>query len=587
MKKSQFFASVSSASSLSFKGISGSVVLLSVALLASCKDDDNNDPQPKEVDPTVAAQYYTGGELGTSFLVSSSAYEQPTPVVDKMGLSRIFLRGEKMFEKPFTANHLGGEREGLGPLYLRTSCLHCHPGYGHGQSQPDGMFHTNEVGNGYLLVVYNPDNDAYVTWLAGMPQGHAVAPFKSPLDESKIALTWHDYTDHWNNTFPDGETYSLRYPEVELPREAVYVINQGYEDATTNHYEVRLESTIGIYGTGLLDAIPDDSITAQWAKEENAFKRGFIKDFRTGWFADGQWQADGGAYYTNKVQGDGSPHVRRYTYAMSRGPLMDAAGTNAIWNITNVTRSDRRYHYLDLNGKIYATYASKDPEVQAGFPDYIRQVTTAEEHPEFFTANVEENIFNYLTSKNLPAEMSDDDYIAFAVWHRGLAVPAARNIEDDDIQEGRRLFTQIGCAQCHRPSWTTGDDEVYDPNLFTVQDAKSPYFGKTLASLMPRYPKQTIWPYTDMVQHKLYMKNDIRTGWCRTTPLWGRGLHQTCSGSPYADRLHDCRARNVVEAIMWHAANEGGTSDATRAVEGFRNLSKEERAKLVAFVDAI
>ena len=97
MKKSQFFASVSSSSSLAFKGISGSVVLLSVALFAACKDDDNNDPQPKEVDPTVAAQYYTGGELGTSFLVSSSAYEQPTPVVDKMGLSRIVLRGEKMY----------------------------------------------------------------------------------------------------------------------------------------------------------------------------------------------------------------------------------------------------------------------------------------------------------------------------------------------------------------------------------------------------------------------------------------------------------------------------------------------------------
>ena len=30
---------------------------------------------------------------------------------------------------------------------------------------------------------------------------------------------------------------------------------------------------------------------------------------------------------------------------------------------------------------------------------------------------------------------------------------------------------------------------------------------------MPRYPYQTIWPYTDMVQHKLCMENDIRTGW--------------------------------------------------------------------------
>ena len=51
--------------------------------------------------------------------------------------------------------------------------------------------------------------------------------------------------------------------------------------------------------------------------------------------------------------------------ALTRGPIMDGAGANAIWNITNVTRSDRKSHYLDLNGTIYADYASKDPEAQA------------------------------------------------------------------------------------------------------------------------------------------------------------------------------------------------------------------------------
>ena len=87
-----------------------------------------------------------------------------------------------------------------------------------------------------------------------------------------------------------------------------------------------------------------------------------------------------------------------------------------------------------------------------------------------------------------------------------------------------------------------------------------------------------------MIQHKLHMQNDIRTGWCRTTPLWGRGLHQTCTGSQYADRLHDCRARNVIEAIMWHG---NSMSDARRSVEKFRNLSKADRDAIVEFIDAI
>ena len=80
------------------------------------------------------------------------------------------------------------------------------------------------------------------------------------------------------------------------------------------------------------------------------------------------------------------------------------------------------------------------------------------------------------------------------------------------------------------------------------------------------------------------MVNDIRTGWCRTTPLWGRGLHQLCTGATYADRLHDCRARNVIESIMWHG---NAQSDARRSVEQFRNLSKADRDAIVEFINAI
>lgn len=554
--------------------------LSALFILPACSDDENIDT-PEVEDPTIAEQFFAGGELGTSFISTSKAFEQPAPAVVQNGLFQSFNRGEKMFEKPFTANNNGGEREGLGPLYVRSSCLHCHPGYGHGKSQPNGSFNSVDVGNGYLLVVYNPANNAYVTWLAGMPQTHAIAPFKDPIDESKITLRWNEFTDEWGNKFPDGESYSLRYPDVEIPREAVYVINQGYEDATTSGYEVRLESTLGIYGSGLLDAISDEDIIAQYKQE---FADGYMTNgFNPAYFSDGEYKG----YYANSKQGDGTKKVRRFTYAISRGPLLDGAGANAIWNITNVTRSDRRYHYLDLDGKIYATYASKDPEVQKDFPDYIVKISNAEEHPEWFTANVEDNIFNYLTSTSLDSEMSDDDYVDLMVWHRGLAVPAARNIDDKNIQNGKKKFEEIGCAYCHRSNWTTGKDEVYDPNLFAVKDKESKYKDKLLSALMPRYPNQKIWPYTDLVQHKLFMKNDIRTGWCRTTALWGRGLHQLCTGSEYADRLHDCRARNVIEAIMWHATNQGGTSDAYYSVKKFRELPKQDRDDICAFVDAI
>ena len=503
--------------------------------------------------------------MGTSYLQTTTAFEQPTAVVEE-NFFESFKRGEQLFEKSFNSNN-EGVRHGLGPLYIRTSCMHCHPGYGHGKSQNNGKFNTNEIGNGYLLVVYNPATNAYVSWLSGMPQTKAVAPFKAPLDESQISITWHEYTDAFGNKFADGETYQLRYPEVTIPKSAIYVANRGYE---VGDYEVRLESTIGIYGTGLLDAISDDDLKAQYVQEE---KDGYLPNgLNPNIFANGDWTGQ----YANTAQGgDGTKYPYRYTYALSRGPLQDAAGANAFWNITNVTRSDRRFHYLDAAGS-YATYASQDPDIQAGFPEYIAKVSTAEEHPEWFTDNVADNIYNYLTSKNLPVEVSDQDYIDLMVWHRGLAVPAARNVDDETVVRGKELFSEIGCAYCHKPSWTTGEDEIRDPARF---------FTGERANLLPRYPNQKIWPYTDMVQHKLHMVNDIRTGWCRTTPLWGRGLHQRCTGAEYADRLHDCRARTTMEAIMWHGTSE--QSDAYYTVEKFRELSKEDRDAIVKFIDSI
>jgi hypothetical protein len=530
--------------------------------LAACSEDSITDT-PAPFDGGVPEWYYAGGELGTTLLSTTNAFEQPAPAVEQQGFYQSFKNGEALFEKPFMTNQQG-VRSGLGPVYIRTSCTHCHPNYGHGMRVPEGAFNTTEIGNGCLLVVYDPVTEAYVPWLAGMPQSHAVAPFKAPLDEPKIKVHWVEATDEWGNRFDDGETYSLQYPEVTMPEDAIYVVRRGYE--LPGRYAVKLESTIGIYGTGLLDAIREEDILAQYRKEETD---GYMPNgLNPAFYRDGAWNS----MYANSLQGDGTKYVRRFTYALSRGPLQDAAGANAIWNITNVTRSDRRYHYLDAAGT-YVKYSAADPEVQAGFDEYVKRIDPAGKHPEYREGTMEQRITAYLTDKSLDVEMSDDEYTDLMVWHRGLAVPAVRDIDDPDVLRGRELFSEIGCDYCHRPSWTTGPDDIVDPAKFFKGDE------------LPRFPNQKIWPYTDMVQHKLLMANDIRGGWCRTTPLWGRGLHQKVTGSATADRMHDCRARNAMEAIMWHGYAPG--SDARHSIELFRKLPKSDRDAIIRFVDAI
>ena len=520
----------------------------------------------------TAEEWYPGGQLGTT---EKASYSAATPaVVNIAGMESDFNTGEDFFEHLYTFEQ--EPRKGLGPAWVRNSCIACHPSYGHGKRQTE--YRANQIGNGYLLVIYHPDNNSYISEVTGMPQTQAAAPFKAPIDESLISIEWKTVTAMESGLpmqFEDEGGYSLIYPEVRIPQEAFNT------NPKPSNYDVRLESTIGIYGTALLDAISDEDIEAQWKSESR-----FVTLNPAMWDNDAKTFKPA-AYYSAKYNDTGKHHgdhgpLKRFTYAMTRGSLQDGAGSNAIWNITNVSRSDRNWLYTT---SAWAQAMSEDPDVIAS----IKADPSSPYYADGSEAKIADAVRNLLDPSTnqfdnqwhkFAPEMNDKQYYQFMVWHRGLAVPAARNLNSSDVQRGKELFSQIGCAQCHRPSWTTGSDDMWiDASIKAY--AKS--IGKDANQLLPRYPGQTIWPYTDMVQHRLFMMNDIRTGWCRTTPLWGRGLSRRLTGAD--DRLHDCRARTVVEAIMWHGYSK--QSDAYRATEKFYHLKKADRDAVVKFIESI
>ena len=251
-------------------------LLLGAMAIASCSDDTSDALSWEIGDGTkidYPEDYFTGGQLGTTTNNSSTAYKQPSQAVENAGMVTAFNEGEYLFEKDFNTNTTGAFR-GLGPVYVRPGCNYCHPGYGHGARQ--NAYSATQERNGYLLVIYDKQTNAYIRSVAGMPQTAAVKPFKAPIDESQIQIAWKHYTDEWGNKFDDGETYDLTYPDVTIPASAyyapVYVQRNGKDvEIPASEYDdniaIRLESTIGIYGTGLLDAITDEDITAQWQAE--------------------------------------------------------------------------------------------------------------------------------------------------------------------------------------------------------------------------------------------------------------------------------------------------------------------------------
>ena len=584
------------------KNISKLVVagLLSVPMLTACHDDDNVDlgsltPESnafgKANDTFTAEEWYPGGQLGTT---EKASYSAAAPAVENIvGMEEDFNTGEDFFEHLYTFEQ--APRKGLGPAWVRNGCIACHPSYGHGKRQTE--YRANQIGNGYLLVIYHPSNNAYISEVTGMPQTQAMSPFKAPIDETQISIEWPEVKEMESGLpmkFADGETYSLIYPVVRIPQSAFNT------NPKPTEYDVRLESTIGLYGTGLLDALDDEDIEEQWRKEAP-----YVELNPAMWDKEAN-AFKAGAYYsapyndTGKFHGGHGP-LKKFTYAMTRGSLQDGAGANAIWNITNVTRSDRHWLYTT---PAWAKAQSEDSEVI----DYIKRHGAAESsilHP-YYADGTDEGIaervneilscssiakketFDKYLFKGAPyngeEEMTDRQYYQFMVWHRGLAVPAARNLDDPDVKRGKKLFTEMGCAQCHRPSWKTGADNMWvDASVKAYADANGLAKDGDYTKLLPKFPNQTIWPYTDMVQHRLFMINDIRTGWCRTTPLWGRGLSRQLTGAD--DRLHDCRARTVLEAIMWHGYSK--QSDAYDSTVRFYNLPKADRDAVVKFIESI
>jgi CxxC motif-containing protein (DUF1111 family) len=153
------------------------------------------------------------------------------------------------------------------------------------------------------------------------------------------------------------------------------------------------------------------------------------------------------------------------------------------------------------------------------------------------------------------------DLVTF--YARNLGVPERRNIADPTVLRGKELFYSLNCTGCHTPKFVTARLEGQPEQSF-----------------------QLIWPYTDLLLHDMgpgladNRPEGRATGreW-KTPPLWGIGMTAQTSG--HGDFLHDGRARNILEAILWHGGEAQGPRDGVVA------LPKADRDALVAYLESL
>ncbi len=160
-------------------------------------------------------------------------------------------------------------------------------------------------------------------------------------------------------------------------------------------------------------------------------------------------------------------------------------------------------------------------------------------------------------------EIDDDDLLKVALYLASLAVPAQRDHDAEPVAQGELVFNELGCNSCHTATHETG-----------------------IHPTIPALSRQTIHPFTDLLLHDMGEgladgKPDFQaTGreW-RTPPLWGIGMFEVVNKHSYY--LHDGRARNLEEAILWH----GGEAEASR--DAFTQLPAQERESLLAFLKSL
>lgn len=172
-------------------------------------------------------------------------------------------------------------------------------------------------------------------------------------------------------------------------------------------------------------------------------------------------------------------------------------------------------------------------------------------------------------------DASTQDMEDVDLYMQGNGVPARRNVNDETVKKGEQMFYQAKCHLCHV---TTLHTKIGGSVL--LNGTRLPWLGG-----------QTIHPYSDFLLHDMGseicgvgLNDNYQSGlamgneW-RTTPLWGIGLQKVVNGHTYF--LHDGRARNFVEAIMWH----GGEGEASKNL--FKNMKKEERDALIKFLESL
>lgn len=447
-----------------------------------------------------------GGAGTVRKLINPDIFSHPAANLDFEGRQE-FMVGNGLFRKDWVSSPSSTQAsDGLGPLFNARSCQGCHVKDGRG-----------------TVPGFDPlERSDAVALLVRLSLPESAEDARRRLDQGEVASLPDPVYGHQLQPFAvpglraEGQIkidYSripvaLNGGETAILMDPAYSVeNLGYGPM---HPDVRLSPRLAppMLGLGLLEAIHQDDILAHAEDDHGdgiSGRPNWIRDARSGELVLGRFNWKAGQ------------------------PTVEHQSANAFSGDMGLSTPMFPSHYGDC------TPSQKDCHAMPH---------GAQPH---------------LGEHEVPARLMD----FVTVYSQNLALPQRRDVGDERVLAGKKLFYESNCIGCHVPKYVTRRDAA-----------------------RPEHRFQLIWPYTDLLLHD--MGSGLADGqdeggaggreW-RTPPLWGIGLTKTVN--PNATWLHDGRARTLLEAILWH----GGEAQAAR--DRVVAMTPEQRADLIRFLESL
>jgi CxxC motif-containing protein (DUF1111 family) len=464
-------------------------------------------------------------------LTGTPAATEPGPDNDKEALAQ----GKELFTREWIAgdrrSHAG---DGLGPVYNAQSCAACHRlgGIGGaGNNETNVSLVTAFVGavsEGPIVIngAFLPEPslslaEARKKVVVGKPDHQVELEIPSQEELAKIHPALRTQTSFALHRFGVGPEFAAWQASI-FPKDKTETERFNTQDSNPRHTKsigpsklTLIESkrnTPPLFGAGLIDAIPDkvlDEVAAEQAKASGDAPR-----------SSGATKL--GFFEMQPVRG----RVAR---------LKDGRAGRFGWKASVASLHE-------------FTLQACSSELGLEVPGFARAA------PPWKSDYKAPGI-------DLTREQCDTLTRFVASLPRPGVRPADSTEQAGAIERGRQLFTNVGCAVCHRPKLGDVDGiysdlllhdmgrELSDSGSYTVLE---PEIASADRSRQPRAANEREW---------------------RTPPLWGLR-----DSAPY---LHDGRAATVADAVALHGG-EGLT-----AARAYKGLSKKEREQVDLFLQTL